>query len=83
MGRIADQGYVQGEDFHVFSRCAGVEDHHPVGGTDATLAQRHLHSRHAGRGFRADRDPFRGDGAKALIELDGVMKEMLGTPSRR
>ena len=26
---------------------------------------------------------FTGDGAKALIELDGVMKEMLGTPSRR
>ncbi len=26
---------------------------------------------------------FRGDGAKALIELDDVMKEMLSTPSRR
>lgn len=26
---------------------------------------------------------FAGDGAKALLELDGVMKELLGTPSRR
>jgi len=26
---------------------------------------------------------FAGDCSKALIELDGVMKEMLGTPSRR
>jgi len=29
------------------------------------------------------RSSFTGDGAKALIELDGVMKETLGVPSRR
>jgi len=41
----------------------------------ATLQPRTLATMHG--------SSFTGDGAKALIELDGVMKEMLGTPSRR
>jgi len=41
----------------------------------AALAPRTLATMHG--------SSFTGDGARALIELDGVMKEMLGTPSRR
>lgn len=41
----------------------------------ATLKPRTLATMHG--------SSFTGNGAKALIELEGVMKEMLGTPFRR
>ena len=42
-----------------------------------------LHPAEAGSHFRDGQEFFHRRRAKALSELDGVMKEMLGTPSRR